>query len=177
MQHCSSSSLRRYSVLLQTLQCKAYFTHGAIASQPSILTSSVSWWWTCWIKIRWWRFGQGEIACYSLTQVSLIPSELNLAVGCTLLSGCSDEMQSLNYLESPICWAVQVSQTLDYRAKILVTVLSRQQSWMSDNSFVMRNLWLHFLFVISACIYLILLLLLVNNLYKYFSYAGCWKAI
>ena len=142
------------TLLCQIQQCKSCFTHGATASQSSILTSSVSWWWTCWIKIRWRRFSQGEIACYSLTQTSLIPSGLNLTVGCTLLSGCSDEIQSLNYLESPICWAVQVSKKLDYIAEILEKVVHQQQSWTNDSSFAMRGLLLRFLFVPFTCNYL-----------------------
>lgn len=172
---CSSAFLPLCALI--NIARKAYFTHRAIASQPSILTSD-SWWWTCWIKIRWWRFSQGEIACYSLTRTPLIASELNLAVGCTLLSGCRGEIQWLNCLESPICWAAQVSKNLVYVAEILATVMYQQQSWKNDNSFVMRDLLLPFLFVIFACISLTLFVLLLplNNFYKYFSCAGYWKA-
>lgn len=79
---------------------------------------------------------------------------LNLTVGCTLLSGCSDEIQSLNYLESPICWEVQVSKNLDYVAEILGKVIYQQQSWMNDNSFVMRGFLLHLPFVTLTYNYL-----------------------
>lgn len=83
----------------------------------------------------------------------LIPSGLNLTVGCILLSGCSGEMQSLNYLELPSCWAVFIRH--DYIAEILEKVIYLQQSWVHNNSFVMRGLLLHFLFVIFTCNYLI----------------------
>lgn len=91
------------------------------------------------------------------------------------LSGCSDEIQSLNYLESPISWAVRVSKKLDYIAEIPEKVIHQQQSWMNGNSFVMRDLLLHFLFSTFTCNDLNFFLL--NNFYKYFSYMGYWKAI
>lgn len=161
MGHCISSSLRHYSVNRTENWMFSVIINSAMQSlfhtwnhclQSSILTS-VSWWGTCKIKIRWWRFSQGEIACYSLTQTSLIPSGLNLTVGCTLLSGCNDEIQSLNYLESPSFWAVQVSIKHDYIAEILEKVIYQQQNWVHNTSFVMRGLLLHFLFVIFTCNY------------------------
>lgn len=90
------------------------------------------------------------------------------------LFGCSDEIQSLNYLESLISWAVWVSKKLDYIAETPEKVIHQQQSWMNDNSFVMRDLLLHFLFFTLTCNYLNFLL---NIFYKYFSYMCYWKVV